>query len=351
MQIIVRRDYLPEKEPERDEFLKKYFCELAVSAKQVRNGWSLSLNRPTRADFYIDPNLVKGLEWWSNNFGQVDVPGIPFAVWRRAGMQLSLNDSWTIYSWSQWLSKSVAPASKPQVITLLHVDDHDDLMTPRVLVGGHAGYDAISGFALDLCKPETVESAVRSGAIGIGSFMAPLLHFLPGVHVRHLCSTEYAKERLGPHIVRPIRIPDELLAPGSLRPAVELKRIEDVCEGDRKGCHPYIVTDDLKGWLKDLPEGPVLVHIDMDYFNNRFNGDSDWVDDGPKYDPPLSGVVSRIDQVFDSLKGEQIAGRVADFAVALSPGFFPADMWAPSIERIQNHIDELIDANQWMTEE
>src|SRR5205823_1175410 len=112
---------------------------------------------------------------------------------------------------SRWLQKSVSSDGQPEAITLLHLDDHDDLMTPRILVEGVAWLDPISGLALDLWHPETVESAVRSGAIGIGSFMAPLLHLFPRVHVRHLCSTEYTKDRQGPHVVRPVKVLDELL--------------------------------------------------------------------------------------------------------------------------------------------
>lgn len=351
MEIIISHNLLPEDEHERNRILKQYFCELIVTVKEVREGWSLSLGRPTRDDFYIDPALANGLEWWSGNYGQVDVASIPFAVHRRLGLQLSLNDSWTIYSWSRWLKEFVTFEAKPETITLLHLDDHDDLMTPRLLVKDEAWFDSISGLILDLWEPETVKSAVKSGAIGIGSFMAPLLHLFSNVHVRHLCSTEYTKERQGPHIVRPVKIFDELLAPGSLRPALELDRIEAVSNTYEKGVHPYSVTDDMGIWLTDLPEGPILIHIDMDYFNNRFNGDSDWVDYGPKYDPPIQNVLNRIDQVFESLKSAGVAERVTDLAVALSPGFFPADLWAPSIKRIENHVDRLINTNHWATRE
>ena len=351
MEILVSRDQLPEEESDRNAFLKKYFCELAVTADEVPGGWSLSLGRPTREDFYIDPELANGLEWWSNNYGKVDVASIPFAVHIRPGLQLSLNDSWTIYSWSRWLQEPAALGTGHNVITLLHLDDHDDLMPPRVLIAEEAWLDPISRRAVDLRKPESVESAVKSGAIGIGSFMAPMLHYLSSVNIRHLCSTEYAKERQGPYVIRPVTIFDDLLAPGSARPALKLKRIEEASDANSQGGHPYTVTDDLRSWLTNLPEGPVIVHIDMDYFNNRFNGDSDWVDYGPKYDPPMQDVLNRIDQVFESFETEGIAERVADFAVALSPGFFPADLWAPSIERIEFHVDRLIAAKRWMARE
>lgn len=351
MEIIVARDLLPEEEQARAGVLKKYFCELPASAVEVPGGWSISLARPTRDDFYIDPDITGGLEWWSKNYGHTDVAGIAFALHRAPGIQLSLNDSWTIYSWSRWLHKSVPSGEKPESITLLHLDDHDDLMTPRVLVNGDEWFDPISGLALDLWRPESVESAIRSGAIGIGSFMAPLIHLFPNVHVRHLCSTEYTKDRQGPHVIRPILVLDELLAPGSLRPAVGLSRVEDASEASRESGHPYVVTDDLSDWVKDLPDGPVLVHIDMDYFNNRFNGDSDWVDFGPKYDPPLNDVLRRIDQVFDILESSGVTERLVDFTVALSPGFFPADLWSPAIKRIEDHVVRLLGAKRWPTME
>ena len=351
MGIVVARDLLPDEEQARAAVLKRYFCELVASAEEAPGGWSISLGQPDRHDFYIDPGIMDGLGWWSENYGPVEVPGIPFAVHRRPGMQLSLNDSWTIYSWSRWLQKEIAVGDKPEAMTILHLDDHDDLMTPRVLVGADAWLDPISGLEVDLWRPDSVESAVRSGAIGIGSFMAPILHLFPSIHVRHLCSTEYAKNRQGPHVIHPVSVLDELLAPGSLRPGVKVRRVGDEAEAARTGGHPYLVTDDLGEWVKDLPRGPVLVHVDMDYFNNRFNGDSDWVDDGPKYDPPLADVLGRIDQVFNALDRGGVAERVVDFAVALSPGFFPADLWAPSISRIEMHVDRLVSDKRWPTME
>jgi hypothetical protein len=340
---------LPEAEAERQQFLKRYFCELVASAREVSEGWSIDLTRPNDPDFYIDPNLTQGLEWWSSNFSSTNVAAIPSAVYRTQGLQLSLNDSWTLYSWSRWLQESVAPHDSPESITVLHLDDHDDLMVPRVALDGEVFRDLITGSKIELWCPETVESAIRSGAIGIGSFMAPILHKFRNVHVRHLCSTEYSKSRQGAHLVHSVIVLDELLSPGSHRPGLELSRQDNPVSAVRQGDHPYIVTDDLSHWLEDLPDGPILVHIDMDYFNNRFNGDSDWVDYGPKYDPPLDDVVARIDAVFGSLEKTNVAERVSDLAVALSPGFFPADLWAPSIKRIQDHVDRLIAARKWTT--
>jgi len=353
MNLTVSRDLLPELTNERDPFLKKYFCELAVTATAAEGSWSIKLFRPHDADFYIDPNLQQGLQWWSKNFGKIDIAEIPLALYRTKGWQLSLNDSWTLYSWSKWLQESGKAIGSPACVTVLHLDDHDDLMTPRIRFDGPNSFrDLITGATINLEQPESVASAVTSGAIGIGSFMAPFLHKIRNVHVRHLCSTEYTTERKGPHAVSPIEVLDELLAPGSMRPGLQLHKLADPAEVSvQAGALPYIVTDDLDDWLKELPAGPVVVHIDMDYFNNRFNGDSDWVDAGPKYDPPLPQVLARIDAVFESLERGGVAERVEDFAVAMSPGFFPADLWEPSITRIDAHVKRLLAEGKWTSRE
>lgn len=349
MHLTVSRELLPEAEDERNEFLKKYFCELPASAIAADETWRIRLFRPANADFYIDPDLGQGLEWWSKNFGKIEVARIPHAFHRTRGWQLSLNDSWTLYSWSKWLEDSDTLNDIAETVTVLHLDDHDDLMTPRVLVEELNGFrDLITGAVIDLRRPETVAAAVTSGAIGIGSFMAPLLHRFPRVQVRHLCSTEYSDARKGPHTVSPVDVRDDLLAPGSMRPGLRLHKLDGTADAANvRASHPYIVTDDLGAWLKDLPAGPVLLHVDMDYFNNRFNGDSDWVDEGPKYDPPLEHVLARIDSVFQSLEGAGVAERVKDFAAALSPGFFPADLWELSIARIDAHVKRLLATGEW----
>lgn len=346
--LSVSRHLLPENEYERNDHLKKYFCELPARATPDGNTWRIHLARPDDGQFYIDPDLNRGLEWWAQTFGPLSVSEIPYAFHRARGWQLSLNDSWTLYSWSMWLGRAAADVGNHETITVLHLDDHDDLMTPRVVVEGPKTFrDLISGSQVDLCKPETVATAVRDGAIGIGSFMAPLLHCFPRVEVRHLCSTEYTDARKGPHSVFPVYVEDELLAPGLMRPGLRLQKDEDSTPKTEPLARPYMVTDDLSDWLKDVPAGPVLLHIDMDYFNNRFNGDSDWVDAGPKYDPPLDQVLARVDDVFHSLEHAGIAERVADFAVAISPGFFPADLWQPSITRIEKHVNSSLIAGKW----
>lgn len=236
----------------------------------------------------------------------------------------------------------------PAKLTLLHLDDHDDFMSPRIFFQNAKWRDGISGRPLSLLLPETVESSIKSGAIGIGSFIAPLLHLLPEVDIRHLCATEYTSARKGLHIVETISLPDNLLDPGALRPALRLQPANMVGDSlKRVKGHPYIVTDDTSKWLSNLSDGPIFLHIDMDYFNNRFDGDSDRLISGPKYDPPLVDILDRIDVIFDAMDAEGIIEQIADLSIALSPGFFPADLWAPSIKRIWDRVEKFRGEGRW----
>lgn len=342
--IIVDHHLLPEADSARFDFLKDYFCELVASADQVPEGWRITLNRPPTPDYYVDPDFEEGLGWWSENFGRIGIEDVPFAFHDKLGFQLSFQDSWTLYSWSKYLAGFTDSASLPSEIIVLHLDDHDDFMTPRLLLSSQGTdrkwIDAITKLPFDLRNPETVKKAIESGAIGIGSFLAPLLHLIPRVHVRHLCSTEYLAERIGAHTIGIETVEDNLLSPGGLRPAI--KHVSIGPNELTPSGHTYLVTDDLNDWLGDLPECPVLVHIDMDYFNNRYNGDSDWIYNGAKYDSSPVQVLNRVDEVFAAFAEHKITGRIVDFAAALSPGFFPADLWASAIERIAAHYDKLL---------
>lgn len=351
MEIVVGDDLLSPNEQERADFLKEYFCELSASSSEVADGWSLALSRPATADCYVDPRLDEGLRWWSETYGAMEVPDIPFAFHQARGFRLSLNDTWTTYSWSRWLEGLPAGEDLPATVTLLHLDDHDDFMTPRIIHKGGEWHDVITGQVFDLRRPETVEAAARSGALGMGSIVAPLLHALPEVNVRHLCATDYRRKRKGPHLIYPVTFRDNLLAPGAPRPALRLDPAGAPAPAGHTHGHPYAVTDDLEKWLADLPGGPVLIHVDMDYFNNRFDGDSDRVDHEPKYEQPLGRVLERIDEVFDALDRQGVAERVADMAVGISPGFFPAEFWGASVSRIEERVGRLLKEGRWAATE
>ena len=133
---------------------------------------------------------------------------------------------------------------------ILHVDDHKDLMTPRLTFKGNALQDAISGAVFDIYEPDSVRSAILNGAVGVGSFMSPFIHSIPCVHLRHLSQTAPAEAPQDFTLVAN-SLADTILDIGASRPAVDITReiFHAPDEPRRQTPKQYRLTASLKlGW-------------------------------------------------------------------------------------------------------
>lgn len=337
--LILPAGSLPESAQERRACLDAYFDDLLASVTAVPEGWEIDLNWPSSADYYVDPCLEQGLAWW--NAG-TELTEIHRQVSHTPRGQLSLIDSWTLFSWSNWLAKRRMSGKATNEVVILHVDDHTDLMTPRLILHENHWRDPISGKVFDLYEPASVQSAILSGAIGVGSFMSPFIHTVPRVHLRHLSQTASGEGTQNFSLVTK-SLADTILNVGASRPAIGISRELDLTSNERLRVNAkhYRITRQLDAWLAELPDAPVLLHVDMDYFNNRYNGDSDWAARGRTHDPTLPEIMLAIDGMFKAINESGVASRIENVTVALSPGFFPAELWASSVTRMQEHLDQL----------
>ena len=211
----------------RCERLIAYLADRTVPCSLVEDGWLFALGRQSNLERYIDPNILKGLSWWSTSLTNSDVP---FAVRQDRGFPLALCDCWTLLAWSRWLrSRAARKNILPNELVLVHVDDHDDLMSPRIVRQEMSWVDEITRQEFSLINPTSVSSAIESGAVGIGSFIVPLLCQVPLVHIRHLCATGYSTSRQGFYRLEQEDVRDALLAPGAIRQSVKLQSIP-ACE-------------------------------------------------------------------------------------------------------------------------
>jgi hypothetical protein len=331
--LSVPADRLPADPAQRDQLLTNYFADrVPHSTPDTSGDWTVTVDTAPAADFYIDPRLDEGLRWWG-----CSVADIPFAHRRIRGAFLSLSDAWTLLSISQWLARQDEP---PPHVTVIHIDDHDDLMCPRLGVHGGRFTDLITGKSMLTHNPTSVADAIESGAVGMGSFLAPLLHTMPSVDIRHLCDTTYARTRTGRFWLVRTTEPDEMLAPGSQRPAIEIIPVADASAAPDQTAGTYQVGDDETGLLAGIDDGPILLHIDLDFFNNRFNGDSDWANRQDRHDPTHDQVIRRVERLVAELT--PLRHRIVDVEIGISPGFFPAELWAPVCDML---IDRLARAD------
>lgn len=319
---------LPKHEAEQLGILVQYFSGKQVSVTAGPEAVAVELEWPTTDDFYVDPRLRQGLAWWQ---AAMPLEQLPQALKQRPHYQLSLNDSWTLYAWSQWLARRQRAGNLPEEIIILHIDDHRDCMAPLLFQQATPSYrDGITGEVVTLDEPTTIAAAINSGAIAVGSFLTVFLHHCPRVQLRHLFPPHRTAAAHPAGAIQRVMEPDELRGADYQRPAV---RFEDT---DTNTGLAYRPTDQLADLLADLPPGvPVLLHVDMDYFNNRFDGDSDWPQHETIHNPPAEQVLQQVREVFAAVLAAVAPAQLEDITVALSPGFFPAELWQPSIEEIE----------------
>lgn len=312
--------------------LRDYFCDKDASANLVGDRWALRLKWSNDPGRYVDPRLNEGLAWWGAGIQYQDMA---MARKRRGRLLLSLNDTWTLESWSEWLSQRSRHTDLD--VLVLHVDDHKDIASPRLFQHAMGWFDPITREIIDLLRPDTVERAIASGAIGMGSFITPFLHYAPNTDIRHLCQAPKCVGTID-LLFYPDSIADTLLAPLELRPTIRV--VED---GRGAGPGRYRFTDDVNAWLEGVNESSkdILLHIDMDYFCNRYDGDSDAIESPGPLNLPIEEIITRIDVLTGALKSHDLIGRLADISIAFSPGFFPAEFWAASCDRLLAGLGEL----------
>lgn len=326
MRFTLPLDLLPSNERERYAVLHGYFCDQRGKSWLEDEKWIVQTYWPNQAEYFVDDRIDEGLLWWDSTIAYEDIHK---QIRVYPAYQISLNDSWTLYSWSKWLAKQ---NTIPDEIIILHVDYHNDLMSPRIAKSDDGYIDILTGTYFDIANPESVENAILSGAIGVGSFMVPLLHKINKVHLRHLCDGPLLAKKAQINSLKKEWENDTLIGLNSKRPKVTFERLDEN-KFSPENIH-YKITNDTEEWISALPNVPILLHIDMDYFNCRYDGDSDWQHHLPRFDPAYQEIEKRIDSVCAALLKSEIKNRVVDIAIALSPGFYPAEFWKDSVARI-----------------
>ncbi len=330
--ILLPANGLPYQAADRHAVLRDYFCDKDATATLTRDGWELTLAWSDDFNRYVDPDLPFGLNWWDKDI----TPANMVHGTRGSGpLLISLYDTWTLYSWSEWLAEQ-SNSDTPSVV-ILHVDDHKDVGSPRLFVEGAGLRDPLTGRNVELDNPDCIRCAILSGAVGMGSFMTPFLRAVPNAQVRHLRQPPKTTKTQNYQILSHEEN-DCLLDRDARRPITRLRE-----KANAVGPATYRITPDVEEWLSDTGSGPILLHIDMDYFNNRYDGDSAWISRSDKLNPTLLQILSKIDELTSALADAEIASRIERIAVAFSPGFFPAEYWRAAADRLLPALERLND--------
>lgn len=245
---------------------------------------------------------------------------------QQALFDFCLEDSWSGLFMSSWCRSSGDHSD----VVLVHLDDHTDMMSLFLECIDDTLQDPATGLPFYADSATDWELGIRSGSVAIGSFVTALYYGNRPLHVRHVNNfktSTYRTYQVGRAVLSFPEIPGKQFATIRKR-----RRIVGETVGTYQGG-----IDPMKV-LTNLPDGPVVVHIDLDYLINDFNGNPRT---GP-YSPSPSlrrAAIEKLDTFFAALV--QLNVRVERWIVAASPGFCSALHWAYLMGALETRIADL----------
>lgn len=318
----VLKRFLPQHYEERYDLLYSVFSHSFIKCKDAGLEWEVQLSFPTNLDFYIDEKLNDGLNWWNINSPINDIP-LQRRSWHFG--QIMLQDTWTLQSWLDAVQNHQLTK-----VTILHFDEHADLMKPKIgLVNGNLCHLTTKQL-YDPFRPNEVETAVRAGSIDQGCYIVPFLHVLDQVTIIHVVPKKTTPKafRLVPNLAKDLSVWADI-------PTLSLDLVPCATEnlGKRNGESYYYMVHDYNLVKKTIAEtdDPIFIHIDMDYFCNRYNRQSDWKLNYHGSDDNLNSVLIKIKELVKNISDMLSSERILSIDVALVPGFFPAEYWKDSV--------------------
>ena len=232
-------------------------------------------------------------------------------------------------SWTGWLiAERLRLAPPTQELVIIHLDDHTDMMS-TLLECKDTGelIEPSTRRQFDPAEPAAWETAILCGSIGIGCFITPFYFGKWQTHVRHLANATDTIPR--PHGV--VRKPCHF----DLIPKKCFAAIGPGDAGAAATAGTYVRSTNAEELLATLPRGRVMVHLDLDYFINDFNGNPR---DGTYVASPdlIQKAQRKVARFFEALRASRV--KVAHWIIATSPGFCSACHWPALLDALAKRI-------------
>lgn len=271
----------------------------------------------------VDPFLSSALKQIDP---RIDINDILSYRSERPLFDLCFEDLWSGYFIAHQLQRCASGAD----LVIIHLDDHTDVMSTLLEWPDQKGLvNPTTGQSFDPGNPIDWASAIHSGVVGIGCFLTPFFFGNRRIHVRHVSNGPRAPA--GRHGVSRTALRHEII-PDKRFAAVGLAAESKTEFGT------YVVSCRCEDVLDHLPEGQIVVHVDLDYFVNDFDGN---MRDG-QYDPPSDLIergLHKLDRFFQALAPRQL--KVGRWTVATSPGFCSGYHWARLLGALADNIRAL----------
>lgn len=267
-----------------------------------------------------DPHLQEIL---FNSWGGMPVSKI-FQFKENAELfDLCFEDTWSGY----FISHQLRSLDRDDDLILIHLDDHTDMMPTLLVNSENLLIDITNGGKFDPTIPDDWESVVQSGCVSIGNFITPIYYSGHNVHVRHLNNFNASTYRKYNVVCDACSY--------DLIPNMQFATIRKRTSDWHLSSGTYLGGDDVDKVLSQLPEGRIIVHIDLDYFINDFNGNIDTPCSLPN--PELEACARvKIELFFSAIMA--LSQKIERWIIATSPGFCSAYHWEWLLAEIEQNI-------------
>jgi hypothetical protein len=324
--ISIDKKNLPSNKEVSMNIIFQHFSNHEIEITETPKHYYLVL---TRSPFLYCENTIEGLDLLT-----LEEQDVLSYFLLGSNNIFSLLESWIPYGWSLFFLKE---NKAPRNLTIIHLDDHADLMSPHISVDVKGNWkDMFTGECISFSDSESIKKAIESGAITLGSIVTLLVHYVENVTVLHLKQNDKTILR---YIKKDTEI-DKLISPsGQKRMSVTLTKINPYL-GNENNCL-YLKTSNINRIIKNIPnDTDIFLHIDMDFFNNRFNGSNDW-EQRLNHNPDLEQQKMVIKSFCKAISRSNIVNRVIHVSIGVSPSFYPSEYWKDGVTYLLNELKKI----------
>ncbi len=321
--IKVDKKNLPLNEEKRMDLIFNHFSDHEIEITETSSHYHLELKR---SSFLYCENRIDKLKL----FGIEEKDVIDFFIMNNNSI-FCLLESWIPYGWSVFFNQQKTIF---EALTIIHLDDHADLMPPKISIHKGEWKDMLTNEVVKFSDPKSIKKAIKSGAITLGSIMTILVHCVQNINILHLKQNSKPLVR---YIKKSFQM-DKLITPNQRRLSVDLTNFPKGNEQKNK----YLKTSSIDDIIQSIPaKTDIFLHIDMDFFNNRFNGSNDYKKEG-HHNPYLKTQKKLMNKFFNALSDTpNVINRIKHVSIGLSPSFYPAEYWEEGLKCLLKKLDSI----------
>jgi len=249
--------------------------------------------------------------------------------WGDRDVVISMVHSWALLAPSISARRHTSPPAR----WVVHFDDHKDLMALIFEKSDNfrTRREELGRIAIALASPESISAAITGGLVNKGNFLAAYALAFPDFRIVHVgAGVTERRSWLSPR-TSSIELSGKNLTRSELLATTPPTRDQ----------WNFFQTRSLPKQLPIKPDERVWLDLDLDFFCNPFDGDSD------RRSIALSSraesyVLKRIKSFARGAAGATWLPNVDAVSLALSPGFFPASFWKSAIPLLVSEVEKVL---------